>query len=394
MTKDVELDKDKWSKMHNAISSLSGVSSTGYYSPNYYTTGHFSGYSSGHTSSVTSFEKRISDLVKISEKVKRLINEKDSDGVVSYYYHDDQVIVRTVQAQLSSLGNYVRNVDKYINDKIDHPFYEAMDKIGERLEALTITKYSTSNTIGFKRTDTITDEFGDSTTYEVTPKTITIEDFYKVDSPYKTSLKSSYMVFKNSKEYQENKLSEDQYIMAMHHTRAFHYESLNEQKQAKEFWRDIILGTGVVVLTLFCPPAGAVAGVTLASAEMYSVGTGKDWGTGRELDATERGVRGIFAVIDIIPGVKYMHSLSKAGKVGGAVAIKATIKQSLKEGFQQGIKNIDSFKGLVKNVKTYRDNVLKQLDIKLHNMVISGTEKLKSGLSKVDNMMSEAAQNF
>lgn len=242
--------------------------------------------------------------------------------------------------------------------------------------------------------DTITDEYGNSTTYEVTPKTITIEDFYKVDSPYKASLKSSYMVFKNSKEYKDNKLTEDQYIMAMHHTRAFNYESLNDQRQAVEMWRDIVLGIGVVVLSVFCPPAGFAASITLVSAELYSAVVGKDWGTGRELDATERGIRGIFATIDIIPGVKYMSKLAKTGKVGGAIAIKATIKQSIKEGFQQGVKNIDSFKGIVKNVKTYGDNLIKQFDIKLHNMVISGTEKLKSGLNKADNVISEVAQNF
>lgn len=181
----------------------------------------------------------------MSEKVKRFIHEKDSDGMVSYHYHDNKETARTVQEKLTRLESYARNVERYIKGQIDQPLYEVMDKTGERLEALSITKYHTSNTIGFKRIETITDEYGNSTTCKVTPKTISIEDFCRVDSPYKTSLRSSYLAFKNSKEYQDNKLTEDQYMMAMHHTRAFNYESLDEQRQAKKFWRDIALSHGI-----------------------------------------------------------------------------------------------------------------------------------------------------
>ncbi|MGQ7409205.1 hypothetical protein ACTGWG_08795 [Streptococcus suis] len=50
-------------------------------------------------------------------------------------------------------------------------------------------------------------------------------------------------------------------------------------------WRDLALGAGVVILILFCPPAGLTAGVVLlASAYMNPAATGKDWMTGSELD--------------------------------------------------------------------------------------------------------------
>ncbi|HEM6100519.1 TPA: hypothetical protein U2B91_002244 [Streptococcus suis] len=58
--------------------------------------------------------------------------------------------------------------------------------------------------------------------------------------------------------------------MAMHHTRAFTYHSLNDEKAAFEGKRDLLLAADVVILTIFCPPAGAVAGVALAAADMYS----------------------------------------------------------------------------------------------------------------------------
>lgn len=134
--------------------------------------------------------------------------------------------------------------------------------------------------------------------------------------------------------------------MAMHHTRSFEYVSIDDEKANIEMWQDIALGVGVVVLTIFCPPAGAVASVVVASADMYSATTGKDWGTGRELDNTERGMRGAFALLDLIPAGKYLSGLAKTGKTAGVTAVKTSLKTSLKEGFEQGAKNVDNFKGL------------------------------------------------
>ena len=96
---------------------------------------------------------------------------------------------------------------------------------------------------------------------------------------YKKILKSCEE-FKKSKDYKDHKLTETEYVQAMHQTRAFEYVSIDDEKSKIEMWRDIALGVGLVVLSIFCPPAGAVAGVALASAEMYSAATGKDWGKG------------------------------------------------------------------------------------------------------------------
>ncbi|WP_308689008.1 pre-toxin TG domain-containing protein, partial [uncultured Streptococcus sp.] len=175
--------------------------------------------------------------------------------------------------------------------------------------------YKTTNTVGYKRTDVIRDEYGNKVgTMEVTPKEIGIDELYKVESPYKAALQKSYEEFKNSEAYKEHKLTQDEYLMAMHHTRAFEYESIDDQKSKTELWRDLALGAGVIVLTIFCPPAGAVAGTALAAADMYSAASGKDWGTGRELDGTERGLRAAFSLFDLIPAGKYLSGLVKTGK--------------------------------------------------------------------------------
>ena len=401
MSKDVELHLSTWKSMKQALTGLtetSSASSSGY---GYYTNQYSGTY--GINSGSAGFAKRVEGLVQISEKVQRLIAEKDTDGVVSYSYHDETSTAQTLQSKLSTLERYAGNVSTYIKDKIDQPFYEAMDKVGAKLEALSIQQYKTTNKVGYKRTDVLKDEYGNPIgTMQVTPDEIGIDELYKVDSPYKATLQKSYEEFKKSKDYKDHKLTQDQYLMAMHHTRSFEYVSIDDEKANIEMWRDIALGVGVVVLTIFCPPAGAVAGVVVASADMYSAVSGKDWGTGRELDNTERGMRGAFALLDLIPAGKYLSSLAKIGKTAGLTAVKTSLKTAIKEGVEQGVKNLDNFKGLLKNVKGLGDNVLshiknygKQLDNLRPSKILSNSaEALSDSLRHADNVISEAAQNF
>lgn len=378
MTKDVELHPSTWKSMKQAITGLTEnvtVSSSGYGN---YTNAQAGPYSTGTAS--TGFAKRVEDLVKISEKVQQMIKERDTDGVVSYTYHDETSTAQTLQSKLSTLERYAENVPTYIKNKIDQPFYEAMDKVGAKLEALSIQKYKTTNKVGYKRTDVIKDAYGNKVgTMQVTPDEIGIDELYKVDSPYKATLQKSYEEFKKSKDYKDHKLTQDQYLMAMHHTRSFEYVSIDDEKANIEMWRDIALGVGVVVLTIFCPPAGAVASVVVASADMYSAATGKDWGTGRELDGNERALRGAFALFDLIPAGKYLSGLAKTGKTAGLTAVKTSLKTGIKEGVEQGVKNLDNFKGLLKNVKGLGDNVYqslstyrKQITHHLENVVDEG----------------------
>ena len=396
MTKDVELHSSTWKTMKQALTGLTetaSISSSGYM--NY--TNPYSG-SYGISRGSTGFGKRVEDLVKISEQVQRLIAEKDTDGVVSYSYHDDTSTAQTLQSKLSTLERYAGNVPTYIKDKIDRPFYEAMDKVGAKLEALNIQQYKTTNKVGYKRIESVTDPYGHPVgTKEVVPAEIGIDELYKVDSPYRTALQKSYEEFKKSKEYKDHRLTETEYVQAMHQTRAFEYVSIDDEKSKIEMWRDIALGAGLVVLTIFCPPAGAVAGVALASAEMYSAATGKDWGTGRKLDATERTLRGTFALFDLIPAGKYLGTLAKTGKTAGLTAVKSSLKTTLKEGLEQGVKNLDSFKGVLKKTKGLGDNIYqslptyrKQVTRHLQNTVDEGLLKL----SKATQEGLERAKQF
>ena len=378
MTKDVELHSSTWKTMKQAITGLTEnatVSSSGYGN---YTNAQAGSYSTGTAS--TGFAKRVEDLVKISEKVQKLIKEKDTDGVVSYTYHDETSTAQTLQAKLSTLERYAENVNTYINKKIDRPFYEAMDKVGAKLEALNIQQYKTTNKIGYKRIESVKDPYGHPVgTKEVIPPEIGIDELYKVDSPYKASLKKSYEEYKKSKEYKDSRLTETEYVQVMHQTRSFEYVSIDDEKSTTEMWRDLTLTAATVVLYVFCPPAGAVLSTVVAAAEMYSASSGKDWGTGRELDGNERAMRGAFALLDLIPAGKYLSGLAKTGKTAGLTAVKTSIKTAVREGIEQGAKNFDTFKGLLKKTKGLGDNIYhslptyrKQLARHLQNTVDEG----------------------
>ena len=232
---------------------------------------------------------------------------------------------------------------------------------------------------------------------QVTPDEIGIDELYKVDSPYKATLQKSYEEFKKSKDYKDHKLTQDQYLMAMHHTRSFEYVSIDDEKANIEMWRDIALGVGVVVLTIFCPPAGAVTNTIFAGLELSSAVSGKDWGTGRELNDGERALRGAFALVDLIPAGKYLGGLAKTGKTAGVTAVKTSLKTSLKEGFEQGAKNVDNFKGLWTGIKTYGDNFIHSIpeySRQLTNQVKNFADEKVLNFSKVAQEGVERAKNF
>ena len=387
MTKNVEQYSSTWLKMKSALASLTGGSGS-------YSTSSYGGPSSG--ASHAGFKRDIDQLVSISESAKKLIQERDSDGVVSFHYHDERQTAQSLQGKLESLEKYAGNVSTYLKNRIDQPFYKAIDGVGAKLEALSIASYKTSNTIGYQRTDVVKDVYGNPMgTQKVTPKEIGLEELYRVDNPYKKTLQASYQDFKNSKTYKDHQLTETEFLMASHHTRAFNYESIRDQQEAIEMWRDIALGVGVVVLTIFCPPAGAVAGVVLAGAEMYSAATGKDWGTGRELSDGERILRGSFALLELVPGIGYLNDVAKSG---GKVAVKNVVKNSLREGFEQGAKNFDN---MVKLTSKFGDNVLsklddfgRQADQVFNKLASKGADSLSAGLKNMDQGISQAAQNF
>lgn len=86
-------------------------------------------------------------------------------------------------------------------------------------------------------------------------------------------------------------------MIAMRHTRAFSYESIADRQANMEMWRDLALAAGVIVLGIFCPAAGVAAGMALGALDLASSASGKDWGTGRELDGDKLDSLAIYDVV-------------------------------------------------------------------------------------------------
>lgn len=206
MTKNAELHLHKWSKMKGALGSVTETGSGGGFSGGSYSSRGgpaMSSYSGIGGSGSQGFANRIKSLVAITEKAKRAINDLDVDGAIgNLHFHDDHVTAISLQSKLTALETYAGKVQQYLKDKIDQPFYEKLDKVGDRLEALTIASYKTSNQIGFKKTEVIYSDAGQYMgTREVLVKEVGLKELYQVDNPYKPRLQVMYKTYKSSDDY-------------------------------------------------------------------------------------------------------------------------------------------------------------------------------------------------
>ena len=110
MTKDVELHSSTWKTMKQALTGLTENATISSSSYGNYLNAQAGAYGTGTAS--TGFAKRVEDLVKISEQVQRLIAEKDTDGAVSYSYHDDTSTAQTLQSKLSTLEKHLESINE------------------------------------------------------------------------------------------------------------------------------------------------------------------------------------------------------------------------------------------------------------------------------------------
>ncbi|WP_260442753.1 pre-toxin TG domain-containing protein [Listeria booriae] len=180
------------------------------------------------------------------------------------------------------------------------------------------------------------------TTTEVPKDSIKLSDIMAGDNFFATNLKAQFAEY--SKQNPDQEFTYEQYQSAVSSSRAFEYESIRDGQQNIEFWRDIGIAVVIIATSIVCPPAGLALGIAYGTLELSSAATGKDWLTGREMDAGERATRGAFALLDIIPGVKGLHAFSTATKAGGVAldAVQAGSKLTLKQTAKQGLSNLDA----------------------------------------------------
>ncbi|MBT0134748.1 glycohydrolase toxin TNT-related protein [Listeria seeligeri] len=240
------------------------------------------------------------------------------------------------------------------------------------MQDLSITTYSTTNRIGAKSTQTYTTSDGTSQVIESVKENATIEDLMNGDNFYANQMNLQYEAWKRANPDQD--VSEADFKMGMLHTRAFDYKSIKDKQEEKEFWVNIVATVVMVGVSIVCPPAGLALGIGYGALEASSAITGKDWISGRELSNQERLLRGGFALLDIIPGVKAFSSGAKIASTGskmlrvgddllggGKLAIKNT-GGTIDNGVQVGKRALDV---RIPNVKKVTDSLAQEAKKKL-----------------------------
>jgi len=137
-------------------------------------------------------------------------------------------------------------------------------------------------------------------------------------------------------------LTYEDYKQAITYTRSFDYKSIEDSQISREFWTNLAIGSGILVVGVFCPPAGSCPGDWIqGTLELGSAAAGKDWLTGRELGNGERVMRGAFALIDIIPGAKALgESMDMARVATGLLGQSDNVLQVMGKYTLQWTKNL------------------------------------------------------
>ncbi|WP_260484696.1 hypothetical protein [Listeria booriae] len=313
------------------------------------------------------------------EDAQHDIQKDDSDGVISFSFTDKENNYQKIFEKMETLHDYASNAGRLVERVIDEPFYKDIDKFVEKMESLSIDNYETKNTIGATQiisTGAYNYGMGPATT-EVKKDKIYLKDIMAGDNFFADNLKAQFAEY--SKQNPEQKFTYNQYQSAVSSSRAFAYDSIRDDQQNIEFWRDIGIAVVIIGASILCPPAGLALGIAYGTLELSSATSGKDWLTGREMDDGERTTRGAFALLDIIPGVKGIRAFSQATKAGGLVLDAAQVgsKLTLKQAGKQGLSNLDSigkwvFRESAERVRKI-PNIMKDATSAIKIQVKSGT---------------------
>lgn len=273
-----------------------------------------------------------SGLIKLNdllEDIESKIKDKDSDRSISFTHTSKKSKIEELFKDYQKLADFCLKAGSLVADHIDSPFYKKIDAFAEKMRGLTIHNYTTVNRIGSKETTCV--GYGMSKQAVETDKAkVSVNDIFKDSESF------DHVLSKEFEEFQINhpdiELSYEEYTKAIASSRGFEYESIGDVQKNQELWRDLLAGAGIIVLTIFCAPAGLTVAVAYGGANIASAATGKDWMTQRELNTGERFERGVFGALDIIPGAAAAKGSFKSAATIGQISSKTEhMVQSLKD---------------------------------------------------------------
>ena len=284
------------------------------------------------------YDNKYEDADELFEDSKGEIAEKDVDGAISFNPKTYQPEAKPIRQNYKKLYNYAKGIGKIIDEKVDTPFYNAIDEYIQKIADLNVTAYQTANTINVK----------EGSLFPGAKDKITLNDLYEADTTYSERLKTEFKTWKLQNPSET--ASEEDYRTAALNSGAFEYEGIRAGQEKKEFWFNLI-ATGVVVgLAIVCPPAGLAAGVIYTTIDAAGAIKGEDLISGRKLSDEERMMRGAFA---IVPGA-------------GGLAAKSLLK------------HMPALKTVMKTVSNPVNDVIKPIKSSVDPIILKGKQSIAS----------------
>ncbi|MGN9866330.1 glycohydrolase toxin TNT-related protein [Bacillus swezeyi] len=301
---DVKFSPEEWQGMKDGLNALTGGK-----------------YGGGAKSSLL----KLNDLL---EDIESKIKDKDSDRAISFSHSSKKSKIDELFKDYQKLSDFCLKAGSLVADHIDDPFHKKMDAFADKMEAMSIRNYKTKNRIGSKETTYVGYGMNKQAVQE-DKREITVDDIFKDSKAFDHVLNEEYKAFKA--ENPEIELTYEDYSKAIVSARGFEYESITDVQKGQELWRDLILGGGVVVLTIFCAPAGFYAGAAVGGLSVSNSVTGQDWGTRRKLSTDERVISGITGTVEVIPGLSGAKALQGSATIGKVSGKTEHVIQSFKE---------------------------------------------------------------
>ncbi|CAM4416471.1 hypothetical protein [Bacillus manliponensis] len=318
-------------------------------------------------------------LGDIEEKIREL----DSDRSIQFEHRNKEKELNELHDDYNQLGNFCDNVGDVVKRHFDKPFLEDMDKFAGKIRDLSLKNYKTENRIGSTTTTTTPAAHRSGQVQTTTTKKdeITVEDIFKDSVAFDEVLQAQYKEIKMQNPDLE--LNYEKYRELAPSMRGFDYETIAEGQQKLEFWRDLAIAGALIILTITVPPLGIATSVAFGGLELKSAIEGKDWGTGRELNTTDRVGRGAFGALDMIPlvgpaaksfrAMDSFISMSRLAKVQGG-----------------GVKfNPSKIENVVQSMQNSKNHLFGKLRLKTLEVEKYGNNKMYDTVEKIARKIDE-----
>ncbi|MED2737596.1 hypothetical protein [Bacillus toyonensis] len=280
---------------------------------------------------------------KLLSDISSTIEDLDADHSIYFNHKNKQRDITKLFDDYKVLERYSHNAGNLVNEHIDKPAVTKLDEFAQRMESLSIRKFSTKNTIGVTTEVSSINSSGYGTqSMTVKKDKITVDDLFKDVKAFNDVLTEEYQNYK--KQFPNEKLSYEAFRELSLSPRLFNYISIEDEQKQIESWRDGITSALVLIGTIACPEVGFGIAFVNGVMQTKSSFTGEDWATQRKLSDEERSGKAFWGALDMVSGIgaarnafKANQTLSfiKLGKNGELTKVDQTTLKHIVESLQK-----------------------------------------------------------